>query len=105
MLLTICLVFAFQAMVPLADDDQLFGGRFRQKGRITESNSTPDSLRNILTAPDPSAAEEAIFKFFSPELNTVFKNCAVNEQVLFMKLIHSNGIDTRLFMSRTKDMN
>lgn len=94
MLLTMCFVLVFQAMVP--HEDGLFGGRFQQKPRITESNSTPESLKGILNAPDPSAAEEAIFKFFAPELHTVFKNCAINDQVLYMKLIHADGIDTGL---------
>ncbi len=56
--------------------------------------STPRTTgTGSLADENTTSSEEAIFKFFAPELNHIFRGgTSVNDQVLCMKLLHADGI-------------
>ena len=73
------------------EDPGLLAGRFARKARLGEIEATPATLK--LVDDHPTSGEEAIFKFFAPELNHVFpRGSSANDQVLCIKLLHADGI-------------
>ena len=59
-------------------------GRFRKQPRVTETPST-GSIGAV-------EQEELLYKFFAGDLNHYFKT--INEQILFIKLLHADGIES-----------
>ena len=72
----------------------VFTGRFEQKRRLDEIEAaTPKS--GISGLEQTFAGEEILYKFFAPELQQHFPT-SVNDQALFIRILHAEGIDTGL---------
>lgn len=71
--------------------ENLFAGRFERRRRIDEPASATPQSSSVLE--HTFHTEEVIYKFFAPELQLYFPTNA-NDQALFVRLLHAEGIDT-----------
>lgn len=70
------------------------GRRELQTGRFAPQPRMAETPRTTISGTNTTAAEEGIYKFFAGEFNMYFDG--VNDQVLFVKVLHSDGIDSSL---------